>query len=316
VACYAILIEKGNPWSAGKAMTFFVVLIPIILACWTRHRAVSTRWMLVVPVLGWIVVSAMFAGARISHAATSTDFVNYISGHGAYRLIHADQIEQANFAGCARGSRVAVFDISDWAREYRVHLAEGNGFVVVTGPSAALRDNSYGKEVARAKDFDCAFADREYFDARDIQRRSADQQVFAPTHGSYIALAAMGGGYGLETDPTTGQRFVYAGSQDVRLTVIGKTSKYGIVINVCPVAPREQREPITVFIDAGNDHVDQFSMTNCVTRTVKIEGRSEGFSQQIRISSVDSRIGPSHIGADPRDLRLRVEPVEISLVDN
>jgi hypothetical protein len=321
-AGYLVLVALGNPWSAGKVMSFFVVLIPIVLALWVvqpvRHtdgstRKVSVAKVLTVPVIGWVAMNAIFAGARISHTLDGTDFGTYIAHHGEYRRVNAGEIAQTPIPDCARNAKVAVFDISDWGREYRTDIVEGYGFSVATPPYNEVRSEVQASDKVRLG-FDCVFADRNYFDAPDVSRNTTGDQVFIKLHDqTFVALAGMVGGYGLELDPSTGRRFVFTGNQEVQMTVVGRASKYNLTLKVCAVALRPQNEPISVYLDAGGTRLDEFQVTDCVTKTESVTGDTNGFTQHLRITSNDSRKGPTLIGADPRNLRLRVEVLSVRI---
>lgn len=318
----ALLLVKGNPWSAGKAMSFFVILIPILLAEWLRCagsgqrtsiRALLPSKILTLSIFGWITMNAFFAGARVVHAADGTDFHTYISGHGEYRRVNADQIARIPSFDCPRNSRVAVFDPSDWGREYRTYLSEGNGFSVVTAPFVQIRSNAQRFDAVQ-KSFDCVFADNAYFDSSDVPRNRLGEQVFTVSQGkSFVALAGISGGYGVEMDPITRRRFVFTGDQDIRFTVIGRAQKYDVTLKFCPGAPRPQSEPVSVIVDTTHSRIATFEITECVEKTLTVSGSTDGFVQQIRVSNSDSRSSPTRIGADPRNLRLRVDAVGVAL---
>jgi hypothetical protein len=323
-----LLLAKGNPWAAGKVVSYFAILIPILLAGWMRlirtNAAPETlaslpSRVLALAILGWVTMNAMFAGGRIAHAADGTDFDRYIVNNGEYRRISAGSIAKTPLIGCALGSRVAIFDPNPSAREYRSDIAEGRGFTVSMPPYPEITNpiENPGADVTLAgRSFDCAFAKADYFDATGLSRGPREGQIFATADSSkYVALAEMSGGYGTDVDPSTERRFAFTGNQDIDLTVVGRTTGYSIELKFCPAVPRSANEAISIYVDIGERRIATFDVTDCADKTIEMRGNAKGFVQTVRISSSDARKTPTHIGSDPRDFRLRVDAVRVSLPD-
>jgi hypothetical protein len=317
-----LLFVKGNPWSAGKVISFFALLIPILLAGWLHHgvafearaqTALATR-AIRLAILGWLVLGALFAGARLIHAAKETDFGRYIGGHGEHRRVGAGAMSKIQNQGCPPQSRVAVFDSSIWAREFRTHFAEGNGFQVVSPPYSTIRNNSIDPNRATNSNFDCVLANGNYFVSSAMPHAQSSTEVLASIKGEdFAALVDIEGGYGVELDRATARRFVFTGNQEVTLKVLGRAEQFTVLMKVCPGISRKPEEALTIFVDVDGVRTEEFQLAECAEKAIHVTGSRTGFVKTVRLRSADSRHEPSLIGADPRDLRVRVEVVGINL---
>jgi hypothetical protein len=323
-----LLYAKSNPWSAFKVMSYFAMLIPIIIAGWltwdstrsmTRYRSVFFSRILAIAIFSWIAMNALLAGARIVHAYNDSDFGRYISSHGEYRRINAEgisQVQRLRRLSCPQNSKVAIFDPSASGREFRTHLVDGNGFLASTPPYKQIRSND--QTIKTVPDsFDCVFANRSYFDSKILVNSESTREMFtASTSENFIALVDVSGEYGTELDKVTSKRFAFAGSKNIELIMLGRTKRYSLMLKFCPVAPRKPEEAISIFVDAGNIRIVEFELIDCTEKTLELAGSIDGFVQKINISNHNRRHEPTLIGADPRDLRLRVDVIKVRLSES
>ena len=317
-----LLLIKGSPWSAGKVISFFSLLIPIFLASWLRpstsfgssaqpiliSRAVTTA------IYGWLALGTLFGSARLIHSEKGTSFGQYISGHGEHQRIGAGAISKIQNLGCPPHSRVAVFDPSIWAREFRTHLVEGNGFQVTTSPYSTMRNSIIDPYQAIDSSFDCVMASSKYFASFGAPTGQSTHEVFAYNKGdNFAALVEIEGGYGVELDRATSGRFVFTGKQEVVLQVLGRAEKFSVQLKLCPGANRKPGEDLTIFVEVDRVRTEEFQLAQCAEKVIYVTGDRVGFLKSIRLTSADPRAEPTLLGADPRDLRLRVDVVGVTL---
>ena len=138
-AAYLVLI--GNPWAAGKLVTYFSILIPIWFAIVlveelplpvpkSDMKQKLWRYLTLAAVASWALCNLAFAVARIVHAMEGSDYSDYIRHNGSYRRANADLFAQKPVSNCPHGAVVTVIDPRLYAREFQVHFLEGLGYKV------------------------------------------------------------------------------------------------------------------------------------------------------------------------------------------
>ena len=318
-----VLVARENIWAAGKVLSYFAILIPIWMAIYlsTRKSVVSSSRLykaashiLWVSIFAWGAMNLVLAVARVAHATNGSDFPGYIAQHGEYRRVNAEAIARTPYFNCPMGSSIAIFEPTVWGREFLTHLVEGRGFLASTPGYARNRDAEADQNL-RQEDVNCVLANRKYFDASSLPPSSNNliDFVVVPPGEHFATLLALEGGHGVELDRETATRYVWTGQQDVRLTLLARASDYVVGLRLCPGSARGPNEPLTVFVEVDGRLVSQNEVRECVDLDVGILGNKQTKLQKIRLSSVDPRPGPTLLGPDPRDLRLRVEVSKVSL---
>jgi hypothetical protein len=319
-----VLVARENIWAAGKVLSYFAILIPIWMAIYlsTRKSVLSSSRLyrsvspiLCVSIFGWGAINLVLAGARVAHATYETDFPGYIAQHGEYRRVNAEAIARMPYFYCPMGSSISIFEPTVWGREFLTHLVEGRGFMASTPGYPRNRDAETDQN-PRQVETNCVLANRKYFDANSLpiqpSNNPLDFMVASPGN-HFAALLALEGGYGVELDRETASRYVWTGPQDVRLTLLARASDYVVALRLCPGIARGPNEALTIFVEVDGKLVSQHKVWQCLDLDVRVLGDKQTKFQQLRISSVDALPGPTLIGRDPRDLRLRVEVSKIIL---
>lgn len=319
----ALLDLKGNIWAAGKVISYFAVLIPLWMAIYLANRkslvAISTlykafTYMLWISIIAWGGWNLVFAGARILHAVNGSDFLGYIEQHGEYRKVDANDVAKMPFIHCASGSIITIFEPTIWGREFLTHYAEGKGFSAATPGFSQSRINE-PNQVSMPDEISCVLANRKYYDASSLPPAAHNWAEFVatPPGDHFATLLSLEGGYGVEFDQATATRYVWTGQQDVRLTLLARAPAYTVGLKVCSGIARGVNEALTIFVEVDGNRVSQHEVRDCIDLDVKLVGKKETLLQNIRITSADPRPGPTLIGPDLRDLRLRVDVNKVRL---
>lgn len=317
------LVVTDNFWAAGKVVSYFSFLIPVWMAIYISigNTVLSTapvfgvaHRVLVTSILGWIAIGIILAGTRVIHSARGSDFPNYILGHGEYREVNAGALAQLPYFNCPAGSAIAIFEPTVWGREFLTHLVEGRGLAAFTPGFARSRSTESSKR-GMTVPVNCALAQRKYFDASSLPPMAPNTAEFfaAPPGEHFAALSAFEGGYGTELDRDTSTRYVWTGQQDVRLTLLAHASAYVVGLKLCPGSARGTSDPINVFVDVDGLRTSQLEVRDCIDLDLELVATNQMKSHQIRLTTTDPRHGPTLLGQDTRDLRLRVDVSRIYL---
>lgn len=323
----AVITAKGNFWAAGKVASYFSILIPIWIAIYLSSKkdaVLFSRFYRIslsvfgILVLGWASMQFIYAGARVAHAANGSDFPGYISHHGAYRRVNAGAVAQIPYFNCPIGSSIAIFDSNNVGHEFLTHFVEGKGFLSLTPGFPLSRGAGPDLNYHMPENINCFLANKRYFvdEIFEPTMQYPFEYVVAPLGAHFVALISLEGGYGVDTDLATGTQSTWTGQQDVRITLMaGASSAYNVGLKLCPGAVRGANESLTVFVDVDGKRVSQHEVRECIDVDVGLIGNKESKLQQVRLASVDTRLTPTLIGLDPRDLRLRVEVSKVTLND-
>jgi hypothetical protein len=334
VALTTLLVLMHNPWAAGKVTTYFAVFIPIWIAVilverfppsreGSRRKGNLTGYVAALAFGAWVICNFTLATARIVHARSGDDYPDYISHHGEYRRVNADHYAHGIVVACPRQPVVSVIDPRPWAREFKALLLEGMGYRVSVpglGPSsAALIATSGdecrvsrllgpvvkpGRESPNATDGDrwsisCLLAE----DARFITGVSTGAAPTVIRPPSLLkGLAFLSGEYGLETDPEQGRLFVWTSGKPVVFNLFAdRECDVVFQIELCPGRIRTEGEPLVVYAGDGERPVKVRQPT-----VLTLSRRLERGTNPVRLLMEDPDKKPTIIGADPRDLRLKV----------
>lgn len=323
----SFLVARGNVWAAGKVLTYFSILIPIWLGnCLQRDNYGSTSSrlhkimsrILIGSTYVFFALNFFFAGARIIHAERGSELSSYyIAQHGEHRRVDASAIAGTPDLDCPIGSRVAVFEPTDWEREFLTHLLDGKGFPSLTPGNPPTR-SSYAVPYRFSNNLSCVFAQRNYFDSSRTSFKPAglNRFVFKNPGNSFVALLTMSGGYGVERNPNSGTRFIWMGlEQSVLLTIGARNTDYSVNMALCPGVPRGNGNPITILVDVDSQNISEYKVNICKNITIYLKKQDTHAIQKIKITMKDPSPGIRLKGPDTRDLRLKVEVLKIRMTE-
>ena len=321
-----ILFAHGNAWAAGKVLSYFAFLIPIWMAInlsnkhlgESRPRLIQvSSIILILAILVWGSINVIYAGARITHAITESDFPGYMTNHGEYRRVNAGAIAKMPDINLPEGSTVTIFEPSTWGREFLAYYIEGNGYSALTPGFSGSRIikpdlNETNNEI------EYVLANSRFFASSNLTTPEDNTYNLIPTKpgNHFAAVVAFEGGYGMETYLGTSLRYIWTGEQDIWITLFATSINYNVSLRLCPGEVRDSNDSLVVLVEVDGKQISQLEVTECMDLDVELLGDSEKKFIQIRIASSDLHHGPTILGQDTRDLRLRVELSQIRLKDS
>lgn len=308
----AFLISIGNPWAAGKLVTYFSVLIPIWFAIILlaegfasteknlSHKEKIARYLTTTVLATWIIVNIFFAAARIVHAKNGTDYGGYIMHHGEYRRVNAAIFSRKLISSCPVGSTVAVIDPRVWAREFKVQLLEGLGYKVKLPGVGAIRTGELPDKLNSLSPISCVLVGDGRFSAVGQEKTTPS---IIPLSSSLAGVISINGEYGLEFDAKGGYVWFWNSGRLVEFKLFSdREREINLEFELCPGRNRTEANPIVVYF---GDNQTSVKVTQCTSAT--LPQRVPSGVSSLNMSVEDSDKAPTIIGMDTRDLKLSVK---------
>jgi hypothetical protein len=313
---YYFLFLRNNPWSAGKVLSYFSFVSPCFVIIWTslvssvarKNKNIIHKYIATAGISLWGVWNIMFGGTRIFHALHKSDFRNYISGHGEYRRVEANKINQFARNLFPPGSIVAVFDPTSWGREFLCKIIEGNGMRAITPFYNKVRTNDidllsegtpsgylYGSEKSLLVDLDTG-KKSEYF--------STSKRI------NYAVLLKIESPFGLENNIENHKAVVLLSENSAKISIF--SSKKSCILNMTanPVATLKANEVLNLGIRV-NDQAYEWHALNRKTDLSIIIPESSRLINELTIKCENRENIKSVFPLDKRSPLIRIEAKSI-----
>lgn len=313
---YYFLFLRNNPWSAGKVLSYFSFISPCFVILWLnpassitqQKKNIIQKTIANVGISFWVVWNITFGGTRIFHALHKSDFRNFISGHGEYRRVEANKINQFARNLFPPGSTVAVFDPTSWGREFLCKIIEGNGLRAITPFYNKVRTNDidvlsegtpsgylYGSEKSLLVDLDTGKKSEYFALSRKI---------------NYAVLLKIESPFGLENNIENHKAVVLLSENSAKISIF--SSKKSCILNMTanPVATLKANEVLNLGIRV-NDQAYEWHAINRKTDLSIIIPESSRLINELTIQCKIRENIKSVFPLDKRSPLIRIEAKSI-----